>query len=47
MKQHNTKDMTYSDDFVISSMDELIELINDMGFVPFFENESRRTYNFV
>lgn len=39
MKQHNTKDMTYSDDFVISSMDELIELINDMGFVPFFENE--------
>jgi len=35
MKQHNSKDMTYSDDFVISSMDELIELIYDLGFVPF------------
>ena len=35
----NTKGMTYSDDFEISSMDELIDLINNMGFVPFFENE--------
>lgn len=36
----NRKDkMTYSDDYIISSMDELIEVINDMGFVPFFENE--------
>ncbi|MBP3803971.1 MAG: hypothetical protein J6I76_08745 [Oribacterium sp.] len=31
--------MTYSDDFQISSMEELIELINEVGFVPFFSNE--------
>ncbi len=30
----NRKDkMTYSDDYIISSMDELIEVINDLGFV--------------
>ena len=31
--------MTYSDDFTINSMQELIDLIDTAGFVPFFENE--------
>ena len=31
--------MTFSDDFKIGSMKELIELIDEMGFVPFFANE--------
>ncbi|SEL43320.1 MULTISPECIES: AlkZ-related protein [unclassified Butyrivibrio] len=31
--------MTFSDDFVISSMDDLMAIIDEMGFVPFFENE--------
>lgn len=31
--------MTYSDDFKINSMQELIDLIDAVGFVPFFENE--------
>ena len=31
--------MTFSDDFKIGSMKELIELIDEMGFVPFFTNE--------
>ena len=31
--------MTYSDDFTIGSQRELTELIDEMGFVPFFENE--------
>ena len=31
--------MTFSDDFEISSMEELIELIDEVGFVPFFSNE--------
>ena len=31
--------MTYMDDFVIASMDDLIEVIDELGFVPFFENE--------
>ncbi len=31
--------MTYSDDFAISSEEELINLINELGFVPFFANE--------
>ena len=31
--------MTFSDDFTIGSMDELINIINEMGFVPFFANE--------
>ena len=31
--------MTFSDDFEISSMEELIELIDEAGFVPFFSNE--------
>ncbi len=31
--------MTFSDDFEISSMEELIELIDEVGFVPFFANE--------
>lgn len=31
--------MTYFDDFTISSMDDLIDAINEFGFVPFFENE--------
>ena len=30
--------MTFSDDFEISSMEELIELIDEAGFVPFFSN---------
>ena len=31
--------MTFQDDFLIDSMDELISLIEELGFVPFFENE--------
>jgi len=31
--------MTFSDDFEIGSMEELIELIDEVGFVPFFANE--------
>ena len=31
--------MTFLDDFEISSMEELIELIDEVGFVPFFSNE--------
>ena len=31
--------MTFSDDFTIGSMEELIEVIDELGFVPFFENE--------
>ena len=31
--------MTFFDDFVISSMEDLITLIRDVGFVPFFSNE--------
>ena len=31
--------MTFFDDFIISSMDELIWAIEEFGFVPFFENE--------
>ena len=31
--------MTYLDDFVIDSMEDLINLIEELGFVPFFENE--------
>ncbi len=31
--------MTYSDDFKIGSMKELMELIDEMGFVPFFTND--------
>lgn len=31
--------MTFSDDFTISSMEELIDVIDELGFVPFFENE--------
>ncbi len=31
--------ITFSDDFKIASMDELIELIDQLGFVPFFTNE--------
>ncbi len=31
--------MTFSDDFTIGSMDELIEAIDRLGFVPFFMNE--------
>lgn len=30
--------MTFSDDFTIGSMDELIEVIDELGFVPFFAN---------
>ena len=33
--------MTFSDDFTIGSMEELIEAIDELGFVPFFENEIR------
>ena len=33
--------MTFSDDFTIGSMEELIEAIDELGFVPFFENELR------
>jgi hypothetical protein len=31
--------MTFSDDFTIGSMEELTELIDEVGFVPFFANE--------
>ncbi len=31
--------MTFSDDFRIGSMNELIDAINELGFVPFFVNE--------
>ncbi len=31
--------MTFSDSFKISSMQDLIDLINEVGFVPFFRNE--------
>lgn len=31
--------MTFSDDFIISSMKELMDLITEMGFVPFFKND--------
>ena len=31
--------MTYEDDFTIRSMDELVRIIDELGFVPFFENE--------
>ena len=31
--------MTYLDEFEIDSMDDLISLIDELGFVPFFENE--------
>ena len=31
--------MTYSDNFKISSMQDLINTIDELGFVPFFQNE--------
>ncbi|MCR4839930.1 MAG: hypothetical protein K5848_00150 [Lachnospiraceae bacterium] len=31
--------MTFSDDFKIGSKEELIDAINELGFVPFFKNE--------
>ncbi len=31
--------MNYNDDFVIRSMEDLMQLIREVGFVPFFENE--------
>lgn len=31
--------MTFSDDFTVSSMQELMDLTQEMGFVPFFQNE--------
>ncbi len=31
--------MTFSDDFTIGSMEGLIDVIDEMGFVPFFANE--------
>ncbi|MCR5683816.1 MAG: hypothetical protein K6G81_00140 [Lachnospiraceae bacterium] len=31
--------MTFTDDFKINSMEELIELLDEVGFVPFFVNE--------
>ena len=31
--------MTFSDDFKIASMQDLIDLIDELGFVPFFQNE--------
>ena len=31
--------MTFADDFTINSMQELMAVIDEMGFVPFFENE--------
>ena len=31
--------MTYADDFTIGSEQELVTLIETVGFVPFFENE--------
>ena len=32
------KKLTYNDDFVIGSMDDLIDAIGEFGFVPFFAN---------
>ena len=31
--------MTFFDDFMIDSMDDLVDLIREVGFVPFFSNE--------
>lgn len=31
--------MTFSDDFTIGAMEELADVINELGFVPFFKNE--------
>ena len=31
-------EMTFSDDFMIGSMQELIDVIDEMGSVPFFTN---------
>lgn len=31
--------MTFSDNFRIGSMQDLIDVINELGFVPFFQNE--------
>ncbi len=31
--------MTFSDDFTIGTKQELMDLIDEMGFVPFFDNE--------
>ena len=31
--------ITFSDDFVIRSMKDLTDLIEETGFVPFFQNE--------
>ncbi len=31
--------MTFSNDFTIGSMQELTDAIDELGFVPFFENE--------
>lgn len=31
--------MTFSDHFIIESMEQLMELIDTVGFVPFFEND--------
>ena len=31
--------MTFSDDFTIGTKQELMDLIDDVGFVPFFDNE--------
>ncbi|MCR5468545.1 MAG: hypothetical protein K6F37_06260 [Lachnospiraceae bacterium] len=31
--------MTFSDSFIISNMNELIKAIDELGFVPFFENK--------
>ncbi|WP_090819983.1 hypothetical protein [Oribacterium sp. KHPX15] len=36
--------MTFSDDFEISSMEELIELIDEVGFVPFFQMRYRASH---
>ena len=33
--------MTYSDGFKVSSMKDLTDLIDEVGFVPFFTNEIR------
>ncbi len=33
------RQMTYSDDFKINSMQDLMDLIDKMGFVPFFTND--------
>ncbi len=32
-------EMTFSDDFTIGTKQELMDLIDEMGFVPFFDNE--------